>query len=148
MKVGLQYRNAIQTNFIFRDSFWASEVKDKNQARLEYVNNMLLSTYSLVARGGGNFSYRFYEVLSLGRIPVFINTDSVLPFENLIDWKKQLIWIEKTDIKNIDKHLLSFHTNKTANEIIAIQNSNRTLYETFLSPLGFFKTITNQLLKL
>ncbi|MBA3971967.1 MAG: exostosin family protein, partial [Bacteroidetes bacterium] len=100
--------NQIKTNFIIRNGFWAPGM-DKKKARQEYMDNILQSDYALVARGGGNFSYRLYEVLSCGRIPVFINTDCVLPFDTIIDWKNYVVWIEETDIAAIAERLIEYH---------------------------------------
>lgn len=144
----LQSNKRIKTDFIIRLGFWAQGINNKQQARLEYVNNLMHSVYAIAARGGGNFSYRFYEILSCGRIPLFINTDSVLPFEQEIDYKKHLMWVEEKEIKRCDKLLLEFHQHHTAEELKALQLANRELYETHLSPLGFFKSLHRHLMKL
>ena len=39
-------------------------------------------------RGTGNFSIRFYEAICLGRIPVILNTDIILPFAKYIPWNE------------------------------------------------------------
>ena len=132
----------IETNFIIRNGFWAGDIADKNTARKEYANNMINSTYALVARGGGNFSYRLYEVLSCGRIPVFINTDCMLPFDSTIDWKKHVVWVEENELNKIDEKIVSFHIEKSNEELKNIQISNRELYENFISPIGFYKTLS------
>ncbi len=144
----LQENNSITTDFIIRMGFWAQGINNKQQARLEYVNNLMRSVYAIAARGGGNFSYRFYEIVSCGRIPLFINTDCVLPFEEEVDYKKHLVWVEEKEKHRCDEILLEFHHSHSAEELMALQLSNRALYESNLSPLGFFKTLHRQLLKL
>lgn len=131
----------VQAQFIIRDGFWATGIEDKIAARREYANNMISSMYAIVVRGAGNFSYRLFEVLSCGRIPVFINTDSVLPFDDVINWKNHLVWIEEKDADKVDKRLVDFHHSKTNEELIQLQKSNRELYLQFISPLGFFRTL-------
>ena len=64
---------------------------------------MLDSSFSLCIRGNGNFSYRFYEALSFGRIPILIDTDVELPFESIINWKDHIIFIKPDMIKDIGK---------------------------------------------
>jgi len=137
----LQSNKEIQTNFIIRNGFWAQGMEDKSAARKQYAENMIGSLYCIATRGGGNFSYRLYEILSCGRIPIFINTDSVLPFDLNIDWKKHVVWIEKDELNSIDSLLLKFHTSKTREELCLLQESNRKLYEEFISPIGFHKTL-------
>ncbi len=137
----LKANNLVNTNFIIRNGFWAGGITDKNIARKEYAQNMISSLYGIATRGGGNFSYRLYELLSCGRIPVFINTDAVLPFDKLINWKKHVVWVEEKEIGLIDKILLEFHYGKSPQELEEIQKSNRKLYEEQISPYGFHKQL-------
>ena len=70
----------LETNFVVRPLFLGGAVQPdgtvdlavKRQIRGEFVQNLVDSDYVLCARGAGNFSYRLYETLSCGRIPVFI----------------------------------------------------------------------------
>lgn len=72
-------------DFVPRSGFWAPEMS-KLAARREYYRHMMNSSFTLCMRGGGNFSYRFYEALSFGRIPILIDTDMELPFEAAAQW--------------------------------------------------------------
>lgn len=137
----LQNSKRIKTNFIFRNGFWAEGERDKNIARIEYAENMLQNMYTLVMRGSGNFSYRLYEVMSCGRIPVFVDTDSPLPFDEFIFWKDYVVWIDYKKRHQIGEILLNFHNNKTEEELIRMQKQNRLIYEEWLSPVGFHKKI-------
>lgn len=85
----------IKSNFIIRNRFHGA-INEQDQAKhqQEYIENMITSDYMLCVRGAGNFSYRLYETLACGRIPVFINTDCVLPYDFIIDWKKYCVWLE------------------------------------------------------
>lgn len=129
----------VKTDFIIRDGFWAQGLNDKLKVREEYAKNMIQSPYTFVTRGAGNFSYRLYEVMSCGRIPVFVNTDSVLPYDRLIDWKKQMVWIEEKDIKSIGTKIYEFHHSISEKNFMDLQKQNRKIYEEYLSPFGFFK---------
>jgi hypothetical protein len=135
----LKQSKSIDTDFIIRNGFWGGSEPDKQKIREEYRRNLLGSAYAFVTRGAGNFSYRLYEVLSCGRIPVFVNNDSVLPLENLIDWRKHLIWVEEKDISKLDKILLAYHNRISEKDFMALQKTNRRLYETHLSPCGFYR---------
>jgi hypothetical protein len=44
----------------------------------------MIYTYVVCPRGTENYSFRIYEALGRGKIPVIIDTDMVLPKE--IDW--------------------------------------------------------------
>lgn len=137
----LKSNKLINSNFIIRNGFWAEGIDDKNKAREEYAGNMIGSLYGIVTRGGGNFSYRLFEILSCGRIPVFIDTDSMLPFSSIINWKDHVVWIEEKDLNKIDELLLDFHNSKTEQQLIEMQENNRRLYTEYMSPNGFFKNL-------
>jgi hypothetical protein len=122
-----------------RDSDFAEMV------RADYIANILSSDYTLCVRGAGNFSYRFYEVLSAGRIPLFVNTKCVLPFEDEIDWRKHCVWIESDNISKISKQLMSFHDGISPEEFLQIQSKNRILWEEYLTPLGFYRRLLGKL---
>lgn len=137
----LRSNDNIICNFIIRNGFWAQGINDKLSARTEYAHNIIDSLYGLAIRGAGNFSYRLFEILSAGRIPLFVNTDCALPYESLIDWKKHVVWVEENEISKIDKILIDFHKSKSFEELNEIQRNNRKLYEQFLSPLGFYSQL-------
>ena len=142
----LSKNHLVRTNFILRNISGSAMSrlfsKEKNEAyRLEYVQNIIDSDYTLVIRGGGNFSYRLYEVLSCGRIPLFINTDCVLPFDHIIDWKKYLIWVESSEIGSIAEKVIDFHSSLSNEEFRELQTNARDLYEKWISPVGFYSNI-------
>lgn len=53
--------------------------------RQEFAEHMARTSYVLCPRGCENYSYRAYEALRFGRIPVIIDSDMVLP--SSIDWE-------------------------------------------------------------
>lgn len=135
----------IKTNFIIRRDFWNGVFSDKKLditkallSRHEFVQNIIDSDYVLCTRGGGNFSYRLYETLSLGRIPVFIDTDCVLPYESYINWKKYVVWIDQSEINQVAERVLSFHASLSTFDFRELQLACRKLWEEWLSPHGFF----------
>jgi hypothetical protein len=143
----LSTAKGIQTNFLIRDQFLGGallrngkeDLEKKRKTRLEYVKNMADSDYILVARGAGNYSYRLYETLSSGRIPLFINTDCVLPFEKEIPWKEISVWVEEKEIQKIGEKVLTFHESLSPGEFENLQKTVRQIWLDYLSPTGFFR---------
>jgi hypothetical protein len=123
-------KNYNYCNFIYRSGFWAPELSSKKTARKDFYQNLLSGSYSFCIRGNGNFSYRFYEALSFGRIPILLDTDCVLPFSNIIDWNKFIIKINIDDITNLDSIIRDYN-----NKFSPI--ANRELWKTYFSPEGF-----------
>jgi hypothetical protein len=129
---------SLNKNFIFRKGFWAPEIEDKKLARQQYFDNIKDSLFVLCIRGAGNFSYRLYETLSCGRIPIIINSDLKLPLENVLNWKEFSIIIEKEEIKFLDLIIEEFLENKDI-EQLCIQN--QIIWDKYLSPHGFIQNI-------
>ena len=137
----LEKSDLVESNFIWREDYRAgvSSDKDSHPTSLEFYNNLKKSDYIICVRGAGNFSVRFYETLAMGRIPVFVNTDSALPFDNSFDWKKHVVWIDYKDRKRITKRVSDFHKNLSAEEFKELQIENRKLWEDKLRLGSFFK---------
>jgi hypothetical protein len=137
----LHHDRRIEENFILRRTFWAGALGDSSslmEARREYVQNMLESDYVLCARGIGNFSYRLYETLSMGRIPIFVDTDCVLPLDFEIDWRDYCVWVDVDEIDRIGDRVLEFHESLDDAEFEERQRACRRLWEAHISPEGFF----------
>jgi hypothetical protein len=111
------------------------------RVRGDYIQSLLDSDYTLCVRGAGNFSYRFYEVLSAGRIPVYVNTDAILPYEGEIDWKRHCVWVEADEMDRIGERVLDFHRSLDENAFEELQRSNRRLWGERLTPLTFYRSV-------
>jgi exostosin family protein len=109
--------------------------------RQEYVQNIVESDYILCARGGGNFSYRLYETLSCGRIPVFVDTDCVLPYDSEIKWKDYCVWVDETEVEKTGEKVAEFHASLSDRQFVELQRECRRLWESHLSPEGFFANL-------
>jgi hypothetical protein len=141
----LSAQTDVATSFVFRDEYGGVaafyptfDPELWNRLRAEYVANIVASDYVLCARGHGNYSYRLYEALCLGRIPVFVDTDCVLPYDFAIDWPSHLVWLDRSDVPDIARRILDFHHRLSSDEFVALQRRCRALWEQFLSPLGYF----------
>jgi len=94
----LQKDERIKTDFIWR--LFHNMALDPSggsleDMRFEFKENMKENIFNVCMRGNGNFSIRFYETLSCGRIPVLVDTDLVLPFDDVIDYNEFCV-ISKT----------------------------------------------------
>ena len=133
----------IETNFILRRGFWAPGI-DKMKARREYIENIDNNLFTFCYRGAGNFSYRFYDVMMMGRIPILIKTDSVYPFEDKYDLNSVGVVIEEVDIirNNIDLiKIIKEYYDKNKEKLVNIQRQNREIWEKYYSCCGFLQNI-------
>jgi hypothetical protein len=136
----------VKTNFLRRQGFWGGwfnrgkKPGDGKRLRKAFVDNIRDTDYTYCVRGGGNFSYRIYQTMMSGRIPVLVNTDCVLPYDFHLKWKGLIPIVEKKDIENIAEVILEFH-NSIEHEYETWQRDMRWVWEEYLSPHGFFKNI-------
>lgn len=126
--------NIFITNFIERNSFWNGKPNDENLKK-EFENNIYDNHFNICNKGRGNFSIRFYQVLSAGRIPVVLDTNVKLPFDEEIDYKNHII-ISKSNKRLVQK-TKDFYESKTSEELLEIQEKNRQLYQEYFSFGGF-----------
>jgi hypothetical protein len=145
----LHQRRYVKTEFILRSQGggggWSDRlspaVRPWNDVRQEYVRSIVDSDYVLCARGIGNWSYRLYETLSLGRIPVFIDTDCVLPYDFAINWRDYCVWITRSEVSTIGERVAEFHESLSENDFVERQHACRKLWEDYVSPQGFFSNL-------
>jgi len=124
-----------KTDIIYRNGFFGGG-DNKVRIRREYYSNLLKNKYTFCMRGAGNFSYRFYEALSFGRIPVLIDTDTILPLQTKIDWEKHIIIVDN----NINS--MSQIAQKIKKSNISMSN-NRALWQEYFTPQGFIRNLQN-----
>ncbi|MDZ4758279.1 MAG: exostosin family protein [Bacteroidota bacterium] len=144
----LENSELVETNFIKRTAYraGANTETERKKTTDEYYDNLMHSDYIVCIRGGGNFSTRFYETMMMGRIPLFINTDSILPFDNIIDWKKHTVWVEEKDMKYMPQILADFHSQIHPDDFKQMQLDNRQIWVNHLSNYGIFDTIATMVM--
>ncbi len=127
----------VRTSFIVRNFYSANKNTiqgDPARLRKEYIENITHSDFVLNPRGDANMAARFYEALALGRIPVVIDTGWLLPLEDIIDYKKFVVFVPYTDIKNTEKYIRTFWDTLSDAEFKERQKLAR---ETFMKYLKF-----------
>ena len=141
----LKLNKNLKTDFIFRDKYRAGikAEEDKADTTKEFFKNIYENPYTFCMRGSGNFSVRFYEVLAVGRIPVLLDTDCLLPLDGIINWNEHCVFINDPDYNSLNNEIVNFHNNITDEAFIKLQESNRKLWEDILTRHSFFKIIHN-----
>jgi hypothetical protein len=136
----LRRSSRLHTQFIIRDHYFAS-AQNKDTARVEFMHNILSSDYAVCVRGFGNFSFRFYDALSNGRVPILIDTDCALPFDDTLDYTRFLPVISMQQLDRADEIIADhYHSYSDAqwNELLHLL---RRLYVSMLTPRSFFANL-------
>lgn len=139
--------NGIRTHFIRRKKYRAGvhTPEDRKRTTQEFYDNIKDSDYTLCVRGGGNFSVRLYETLAMGRIPVLVDTDCLLPFKKEIDWKKHVVLVSFNERHLIGEKIYKFHVGLNADKFKRLQQFNRQFWTQNFSLNGFFQFYTKNL---
>jgi hypothetical protein len=136
----------VRTSFIVRDSYFGGADLNpamKSTIRMEYIHNILDSDYVLCVRGWGNFSFRFFEAMSLGRVPVLIDTDCVLPFDFVHHYQNLCVIVPEDKVHQIDQHVSEFHACFDERTYKLHQERIRAFWVEWLSAEGFFRHLSN-----
>ncbi len=143
--------SAIETSFLIREHMRAGDSdihSNSNENKITFINNILNADYTLCMRGHGNYSIRFFETLCLGRIPVFIDTDCILPFQDEIDYKSLFPWINVKDLQDAPNIVRDFHERLTPDDFVDLQKACRQLWMDHMTPDGFYQDFYSKMLEL
>ena len=141
----LKQSTTLKTNFTIRDSFAPGTIGQNGQARKEFINNIIGSDYTFCFRGAANYSLRFYETLCLGRIPLLINTNCVLPFNEELDWKSTVLWVDENEADYMLEKIEDYHQSMSKHQFIEKQQYCREIWVNYLSKEGFIKHFYNSI---
>lgn len=144
----LQAAPQVRGNFIVRSSYSGHKKTlqgDVQEIRQQFVTNLLESDYALNVKGNGNYSQRFYETLSLGRIPLFVDTECVLPLESSIDYRECCVFVDYNKLARIGEMLSEFHQQLEPERFVSMQKRAREIFEKFLRVDGFTKHLARNL---
>ncbi len=137
----LERDTRIDTRFIVRDSFSGNVQTasiDPHDARRAYIENMTNTDFALCPKGDGNYSSRFYEALSLGRIPIVIDTDIVLPLEATIPYADFVVRVPFGDVKHVGDYVMDFWSRRTNAQFEDAQRLARGMFRRYLRYDAFF----------
>lgn len=94
----------------------------------EFVETILNSDYALDVRGYANASVRLFEILSLGRIPVIIDTERILPFSDVVDYNTFSLIVDFRDVRKLPQIIADFHASLTPEQFEQMQRNAREAY--------------------
>jgi len=129
-------------NFIQRRHALTTYVQ-KN-LREEYIQNLIDTDFPLLVRWFGNYSIRHYEVLSLWKIPLYIDTWAKLPFDDVIPYDDIFIIVPFQELHEIGQYIDRYIA-KNQWRFVEIQNNIRKIYETYFVMKNYYTTIVQRL---
>ena len=112
----------------------------QDQSSLFY-NLTSQSRFTLCPRGYGATSYRLYEAMQLGSIPVYVSDKHLLPWSDELDWSEFCVLIKPEDISRIDEILKSY----TETQIRKMQQKISQVYPSFFTIPATYENICKRL---
>ena len=70
-------------------------------------------------------------------IPIFIDTDCLLPFEDKIPYRELFPWVRQDELPRAAEILMDFHRRLSNEDFIALQHACRKLWEQHFTSAGF-----------
>jgi hypothetical protein len=158
-KLGVYWRRAamralkssllVHTDFIVRRSFSGASGTIElppAQARAEFTDSIIQADFVLSPKGDGNYSNRLLEALSLGRIPVLIDTDVILPLEDNIDYTKIIVRVPMHRVGDTAQLIREFYDVLSVEEWHERQRLARNIFDEYLRQDSFFHFYFTRLL--
>jgi hypothetical protein len=100
-----------KSGFYFIINEWSNPISE--QASSALVNMTLRSKFGLAPRGYGVSSFRFFEIMQMGTIPVYVHDGIIgLPFMDILDYKEFAIVIHINDIDTLPDILSAIDEDK------------------------------------
>lgn len=132
----LQGSPKVELNLKARASFSGSTKTaqgDLLSLRKEFVDTILGSDYGLEVRGDPNTSSRLFEICSLGRIPVVIDTERNFPWSDVLNYRDFCVIVDYRDIKRLPDIIADFHARVTSEQFENMQRKAREIF------VGYFR---------
>lgn len=130
----LAQSSLVKTNFLVRSSYSAhrdTAVGDMDVLRREHVETFLQSDYALDVRGDANASIRLFEALSLGRIPVIVDTERNFPFRDKLEYASFALMVDFRDSKRLPEIVAEFHAKLSPERFAQMQQAARNAYVSY-----------------
>jgi len=100
----------IKNTFFLPKNQWSQHVSDNHLQDFQVVTQA--SQFALAPRGYGLSSFRLYEIMQLGAIPVYVSDKHWLPFTDELDWNEFCVLLGEKDIPNLYEILLNISPEK------------------------------------
>jgi hypothetical protein len=116
---------------------WTDSVPQSDQDAFMDITSK--SAFCLCPRGYGKSSFRLYEAMQLGAIPVYIYDTPWLPFTDELKWNEFSVLVHIDHIFDLDNILKEYGSNPA--HMLNMKNRMREVWESHFSMEGLFNQI-------
>lgn len=123
----------LQTSLIERKGdFFTLPLEEKKRQRAEYIENIENNAYILAMRGDDNGCYQLGEVMSAGRIPLFIDTNRSLPELRGMKWEDFCVIVPFSEVHRIGDYVQAFHDKLSDDDFAEVCRKSRAAFDQLL----------------
>lgn len=119
---------------------WSTSVPMDNFKK--FIDITCSSKFALAPRGYGKQSFRLYEILQLGTVPVYVSDVHYIPWSDELDWNDFCVPVNEDEIDQIDDILKSINDV----EYNRLLENGKKVYEEYFTLEGMFKNIIKRIL--
>lgn len=103
---GAQVRREMVRAFAGHDGCRVEQGRARNGGDIQAFRDLMYrSKYALAPRGYGRTSFRLYEAMQMGCVPVYIYDDPWLPYEDLLDWEVFCVLCPREEMPSLPDRL-------------------------------------------
>lgn len=111
------------------------------QSVVNFIELTRASKFALAPRGYGKSSFRLYEILQLGSVPVYVSDDHYLPWTDELQWSDFCVLIKPDQIPTLYETLIGM----SEEEYQRLLANGKRLYDGYFSLEGMFQNIMRRL---
>jgi len=126
-------------DYVVETSKWSVSVPIQNF--YSFIKTTAFSKFSLAPRGYGKSSFRLYEIMQLGSVPVYISDDHYLPWEDELNWKDFCVLIKESEIEHLDEILRSIKEDEYEDML----EIGKRVYEKYFTMEGMYQNILKRI---
>jgi hypothetical protein len=128
-----------KSDYVLSYQNWSASVNQNQYQNFKSITEN--SVFCLCPRGYGKSSFRLYEAMQLGAIPVYVSDTHYLPWNDELDWNSFSVLIKHDQMQDIDQIL----KNISQQEIINKQNKICKIYENYFTLNGVCEQIAKRI---
>ena len=126
--------------YVFSAQNWSQQVE--HERLQEFIKITANSEFALAPRGYGATSFRLYEVMQLGAIPVYVSDKHWLPWQDELNWNDLCVIIKPEQIPSLHSILCNNYTHE---RIHNMRNKIKEIYDDYFSLEGVCKNVLKRL---
>jgi hypothetical protein len=139
VRIVLQNLYSHMSDYYFSQQAWTPSVAGDRLNH--FIDIASRSKFTLCPRGYGNTSFRMYEAMQLGSVPVYVSDDHNLPWSDELNWNDFCVIVNFNNLQNIDTILKSINEERYHKMLENISN----IYENYFTLDGMYTNIVKRI---